>query len=238
MNAHWMSTIATTRSRPTWTLQLALLGLLVLLALAYEPLNHHIGGTHDLATSLDHQIPVISLFAIPYLVFLPLFWLLVLYALLTNRLFAQLALTAIVVYACSDVVFATFHTFAPRPHIGTGFLNELVHFIYSHDEPYNDLPSEHTSSAVMFGLYFFATRNSWRVPLALFALLVVASTLFVKQHTIAGAAGGVLLAILAWITVSRLYPTLFHAEAGVEQDRLRDDREQNPGRDLSKSSTS
>lgn len=227
-----------TRSRHMWMLQFTLLVVLVLVAYAYEPLNHHIGGTHDLVTTLDRQMPVIPIFAIPYIAFLPLFWLLVIYSLVTNRLFVQLVLTAIAVYTCSDVVFVTFHTFAPRPHIGTGFPNDLVRFIYAHDKPYNDLPSEHTSSAVMFALYFFAIRYRWRVPLAAFAFSVVASTLFVKQHTIAGASGGVLLAIVAWLVISRLRGRLLPTEASIEQYCLRNNREQYRSRDLSKSSPS
>lgn len=233
-----MSRLASPRSRHTWMVQLALLVVLVLVGLAYEPLNHHIGGTHDLATALDRDIPVIPIFAIPYIAFLPLFWLLVIYSLVTNRLFAQLALTAIAVYTFCDVVFVTFHTFAPRPHIGMGFQNDLVRFIYAHDEPYNDLPSEHTSSAVMFALYFFAVRYRWRALLAVFALSVVASTLLVKQHTIAGASSGVLLAIVAWLVISRLRGRLMPAEAGIEQYRLRNNREEYARRDLSKSSPS
>lgn len=238
MQARGTSVIASARSRRTLMFHCMLLVMLALAAWAYEPLNHHIGSTHNLATSVDRQIPVVPLFALPYLAFIPLFWLLTIYALITDRDFLQLCLTAILVYTCSDIVFVIFHTIAPRPHLGTGSLDQLVRFIYAHDEPYNDLPSEHVSSALMFGLYFFAVNSRWRIPLGLYALSVVASTLLVKQHTIAGASGGVLLAIAAWLIIRRALSTLARLETGVEQDRLRDDGKQYPGRNLRKGTAS
>lgn len=182
---------------------LILLAVLILVALAYFPLNSPTAHFHTLTTGLDRDIPLVPVFAIPYLVFFPLFWLAVLYSFITNRGFVQLALTAILVYACSDLVYAIFQTFAPRPDVTAGgLLPDLVRFIYAHDSPYNDLPSEHASSATILVLYSFAIRYRWRALVLVFSVVVISSTLLVKQHTIAGMLGGVSLAVVAWVAVS------------------------------------
>jgi len=182
---------------------LILLAALILVALAYFPLNSPTAHFHTLTTGLDRDIPVVPVFAIPYLVFFPLFWLVVLYSFITDHGFVQLALTTILVYICSDLAYAIFQTFAPRPHVAAGgLLPELVRFIYAHDSPYNDFPSEHASSATMLALYSFAIGYRWRALVLVFAVVVISSTLLVKQHTIAGMIGGVSLAVVAWIAVS------------------------------------
>ncbi len=194
------------------------------------PLNHS-SSPHVLTAALNREIPLVTPFAVPYIPFLPIFWLTVLYAYLSDRRFVLLAGTALVVYTASDIVYATFQTYVPRPHVGTGLFPDLVKFIYSHDHPYNDLPSEHASSATMLALYFFALRHKWRYLVAAGSLVVVLSTLFVKQHSVAGAAGGVVLAIVSWITVDRLIP-LLAAKSGVQQKRLYGDRQKDAGRKL------
>jgi hypothetical protein len=236
VTADTLRRLVSPRSPSIWTRQLILAAALIIVALGYLPLNHYFSDTHNLATAIDRKVPVVPVFAVPYIIFLPLFWLLLLYALLANRLFTLLATAALIVYGCSDLVFATFHTFAPRPHIGPGLLNELVHFVYKHDKPYNDLPSEHASSAVLFALYFYAVGSRrWSIPCAILAGLVVASTIFIKQHTIAGASGGVLLAVVAWGLVLQLRSGL---EATIEKDSLHDHREEYSGGKLRDSGTS
>ncbi|HTB48528.1 MAG TPA: phosphatase PAP2 family protein [Verrucomicrobiae bacterium] len=184
---------------------LVILVTLVLSSILYFPLNRHTHHGYILTTSLDKHIPFLPIFAIPYLLFLPLFWLTVIYALLKKRLFVQLALAAIVVYICSDLLYVLFQTFAPRPQlVGSSLAIQLMRFIYVHDRPFNDLPSGHTAAATLFGLYFLAIKHRWRVPLIALALVVIASTLFIKQHSIIGASGGVLLALISWFSVSHV----------------------------------
>ncbi|HEV2974515.1 MAG TPA: phosphatase PAP2 family protein [Solirubrobacteraceae bacterium] len=210
--------------------RITLLFALIVAAVAYLPLNRP-SNPHILTAALNREIPLVTPFAVPYIPFLPIFWVIVLYAYLTDRKFIQLACTALVVYIVSDITFATFQTYVPRPHIGGGLFPAMVGFIYSHDHPYNDLPSEHASSATMLALYFFALHHRWRYLIAIGSLIVVLSTLFVKQHSVAGAAGGVLLAVVSWIAVNQAR-RLSAAKSGVEQNRLNRNRQKNSGREL------
>jgi membrane-associated phospholipid phosphatase len=176
---------------------------LVLAAVAYWPLNRR-PHRRTLQVPADEAIPLVPIFAVPYLAFLPIYWLAVLDSCLRDRNFRQLADTAILVYGVSNLTYLFFQTHAPRPDTvpdkpGAG----LVRNIYSHDRPYCDFPSEHASQAVMFALHLHALRSPLRVPASGLSLTVLSATLLLKQHTIVGTAGGALLAPLVWALLLR-----------------------------------
>lgn len=172
-------------------------------ALLYLPLNHP-RGAHIVQTALDSHTPLVPVFAVPYLAFLPIFWLTLLAALFTQRRYRAFVITVIVVYCVSDVVYALYQTYVPRPSVeGGGPFNALVRFVYSNDHPYNDLPSEHASSATMFAAYLLAIGSRWRLAGCALAVGVVAATLLLHQHFIPGALAGVLLGALTSVIVYR-----------------------------------
>lgn len=178
-------------------------------ALSYEPLNQSTDHPHLVRTWVDMHIPFEPLFAVPYLLFLPIFWLVVVWALLRRVQFVQLALTLLLVFLVSDLVYLTFQTHVPRPtQVGHGLGPSLVRFIYSNDKPYNGLPSEHASMATIMALFLFVIRSKWRYVAVAFSLLVIASTFFVKQHFVLDAVAGIALAIAAFAVMFRLGPQL------------------------------
>lgn len=180
-----------------------LLLVVIAAAVAYLPLNHP-RGAHIVRISLDHDTPLVPIFALPYLGFLPIFWVTLLVAMLTQRRFRAFAVTVLFVYLVSDVVYALYQTHVPRPQVtGGGPFNDLVRFIYSSDHPYNDLPSEHASSATMFAAYLISIRSAWKVWGCVLAVAVVAATLLLHQHFIPGALSGVLLGGLTSLVVYR-----------------------------------
>jgi PAP2 superfamily len=171
-------------------------------ALSYFPLNHGSPHTHVLTESLNDDLPVVPLFAIPYIVFLPIFWIAVVYAFVKGRDFAVFALSIAFVYFVSSLVYALYPTYVPRPQHVTGFLSELVRYVYAHDHPYNDFPSEHASSAVLLAFYLWPRGRLLRGAGLILAGLVIPATMLIKQHSVAGAAGGVILATATWFALA------------------------------------
>lgn len=163
-------------------------------ALSYLPINRATHSGHILAGSLDSHIPLVPVFAIPYILFLPVFWAAVIYALITGRNFTRLAVSLIAVYLFSDLVYWLYPTMMPRSGTVHGFLSGWVRYIYDHDRVFCDLPSEHVASATIFAAYFWSFGRRVRLSAAVFAVLVIASTLFLKQHSIGGVIGGLVLA--------------------------------------------
>jgi hypothetical protein len=210
--------LLTNRSWHDW-----LLAIIVLIAaVLYFPLNHGPPHPHILTTALDGDIPLVPVFGFPYLVFLPVFWLTVAAAFLADRNFARFVIAVAIVYVVCDVIYAVYPTYMPRPQHVHGFLSGVVTYIYAHDHPYNDFPSGHTSSAALLALYLWPHR-SWRRRVGVaFALLVIPGTLLIKQHSIAGALGGVVLATFVWLVVPRTRVLLARLKPRVQQRGLHD----------------
>lgn len=173
---------------------IAMLGSLLL----YFPLDHTMAHTHSLATSFDTVLPVVPMFAVPYLLFWPVFWAAVLWAYWTGRGFRRLAFAGVVIYSCSAVVYVLYHTEAPRVEHITGLFAGLLRLVYAHDRPFNDFPSEHASSAVLLALYAWSARRLWRWAAVILAGIILAATVLLRQHTIVGMVGGAVLAAIVW----------------------------------------
>jgi len=198
-----------------------LLAFVVLVsALLYFPLNHGPPHPHILTTSLDGDLPVVPLFAIPYIVFLPIFWLTVVYAFIKGRDFAAFALAIAFVYLASDLAYALYPTYMPRPHHVAGFLSELVRYVYAHDRAYNDFPSEHAGSAVLLALYLWPRSRLLRGAGLILAGLVIPATVLIKQHSVASAAGGVILATTAWFALAHARHHLTRPTNSSQRNRV------------------
>ena len=85
----------------------------------------------------------------------------------------------------------------------TGFGSGLLKLIYSFDRPTNLLPSMHCFVSVMVALPLFTRYSGARAWLkwgsALYALLVCASTVLIRQHVFADVWTGILDAALSWL---------------------------------------
>jgi membrane-associated phospholipid phosphatase len=107
-------------------------------------------------------------------------------------------LALLLAFAASDVIFTIYPTYAPRPSEVSGFGASWLRYVYRHDNPYNDFPSEHAASAVLLIYYASTFRRRPRVVLSIAAVTVIVSTVLLKQHTLAGAVGGVVLGVISW----------------------------------------
>lgn len=174
-----------------------LLITLILVLLLYFVVDRPIGKTHVVSTKLDSHIPLIEAFAIPYLLFLPMFIGTILYAYIAGKEFEPLAESIIIAYALSYVFYVVYQTHVPRPKlIGHDFYTNLVRWIYAHDKPYNCLPSTHSSGATILAVYYITVCGGIGWLAAIFCLVIVISTLLVKQHYILDAISGVALGLI------------------------------------------
>ncbi len=177
----------------------AALLLLAFVALAvYYPLNRRAGSDHVLATALDRALPFIPVFAVPYLLFLIVLPVALLAGLRGRHDITRVAVALIMVFVVSDIVFFVYPTYAPRPARVNGLASGLLRWIYRHDAPLNDFPSEHVASAYIFAQYMSGWRGFVRVAGLVLAALTTVATVLIRQHTLLGATGGLVLGALAW----------------------------------------
>jgi hypothetical protein len=175
---------------------------------------------YDLTTSFDKIVPFQTGWVYIYLVCY-LFW--VINYIMTARIhrddkiaFYRFVAADMLSRLVCAVFFIGFPTTNTRPAVtGTGLADRLMSLVYSIDQPTNLFPSIH---CLVSWLCFVGIRNSKKVPLwyktfsCVFALLVVASTQFTKQHYIADAAAGIFLAEILYLLSqkTRIYMPVMH----------------------------
>lgn len=164
-------------------------------SLIYDPLNH---GPYRifLRTPLDDAIPVVSAFVIPYVSLRPfLYGSLALFLLFRVRVYRSAALSMIVVFVVSYVFYFFLQSFIERPTLtGDDALTAMIREVYAGDAPFNDFPSLHASLSTLVAVHWLRVSGRFGIPVAIWAALIVLSTIFVKQHYVADMVAGAGLA--------------------------------------------
>ncbi len=114
-------------------------------------------------------------------------------------------LSLLLIEVVSFLFFALYPTTMTRAEItGTDIFSKFTVFIYQIDTPLNLFPSLHCSISwfCFRGLFGGSTSKSYRVFSCIFAILICASTLLVKQHVFLDTISGLVLAEMSlWIFV-------------------------------------
>ena len=147
---------------------------------------------HAVDNSWDRAIPFVPVFILVYLtgyffMFLP--------SLLVKdyELFKRGALSLAFILTISYICFILYPVKVNRPELaGQSVWTPIFGLLRSVDGPYNGLPSLHVSLAIISALICYAYRPRY-IWLVVWALLIAASVLFVKQHTIWDVVTGLLL---------------------------------------------
>jgi membrane-associated phospholipid phosphatase len=171
------------------------------------------GSGYNLATALDYAIPFVPETAIFYIyLFYPLTGLTMVYfGFVEYKKGIPLGLSLVIINAIAIVFYVVFpvSTFWYRQdllsHPLTGnFWADQVYNVYSNDTSFNCFPSLHAAvSAIIAYTWFRYSKirpnkitKVLAVLMTLIALMIVLSTLFVKQHYIADEIFGVALALV------------------------------------------
>ncbi|MCG7381741.1 phosphatase PAP2 family protein [Paenibacillus sp. ACRRY] len=176
-----------------WASLLCLLAIPVL-NIFYGILNKAGDRVFSLETSFDHLIPFAPIFVIPYLLWYPFITgVLVLLAFKNRRTYFQTLIALCSGLIISYICFASFQTGIQRPevHSEKGILSQLISLVYKTDQPYNCFPSIHvlTSYLMLRGSRVF-NRYAWAL-VTVISILIILSTVFVKQHVVLDILGGI-----------------------------------------------
>ncbi|HVC41064.1 MAG TPA: phosphatase PAP2 family protein [Candidatus Saccharimonadales bacterium] len=163
--------------------------------LIYDLLNHGPNRIF-LETPLDRALPVVPIFAIPYISLIPYIGVsLLLFLFFRVRVYRSAALTMIIVWFISYAFYFFLQSYIARPHInGSDPFSGMIRTIYASDQPYNDFPSLHTSLSMIIAIHWWRFDRRIGIAAAIWTALIVASTVLVKQHYLADVAGGLVLA--------------------------------------------
>jgi membrane-associated phospholipid phosphatase len=189
-----------------WGIAVSLLLIPAILGtnLIYDSLNHGPNRIF-LETPLDRALPVVPIFAIPYVSLIPYIGVsLVAFLFFRVRVYRSAALTMIIVWFISYAFYFFLQSYIARPAItGTDPFSAMVRSIYAADQPYNDFPSLHTSLSTIIAIHWWRLDRRIGIPAAIWTAFIVASTVLIKQHYFADVAFGLLLAGVTSLIVTR-----------------------------------
>jgi membrane-associated phospholipid phosphatase len=176
-------------------LDLALVVAVLATNALYGVLNHGPNRIF-LRTGVDLSIPVVPVFAIPYLSLIPFVGAsLLAMMLLAARIYRSAAFAMIAAWLVSYAFFFFLQSYVDRPAVtGSDPFSSLVRTIYASDAPYNDFPSLHTSLSMIIAVHWWHIDRRIGVPVAVWTALIVASTMLVHQHYVADVAMGIVVA--------------------------------------------
>jgi|HigsolmetaAR203D_1030402.scaffolds.fasta_scaffold00860_9 membrane-associated phospholipid phosphatase len=187
------------------------LHLLAVLSIAGQGLIYMLIGalvsihrsTVPINSSIDDRIPFLSGFVISYAAWMVILYIAFIYLGLTNRsLYWRSIITYNIAVMISNFIFIVFPTYMPRPDItGSDIFSKLVLFIYNNDEPVNCFPSIHCLTTYLLIITMHRHKLFAVVPrllISLFLWSIIASTIFIKQHALVDAIGGIALAEITY----------------------------------------
>ncbi len=158
---------------------------------------------YDFTLEFDRAVPFVPQWVYIYLVCY-LFWIVnyIMSARFGKERFYRFAAADLSSRVVCLIFFVLLPTTNIRPEVvGSGAAQDLVRWLYTADQPVNLFPSIH---CLVSWFCFIAIRGRREIPRwyrifsCIFALAVIASTQFTKQHYIVDAIGGVFLAEFAW----------------------------------------
>lgn len=170
----------------------------------YDITNHATSNVHILVTPLDKLVPFVPQFIVIYNSLEPVIYISLLFFFIFHpRIFSALSLSMITLFLVSNFVYVVFQTYVPRPEISLGsnyFTNQVVK-LYQSDNPYNCFPSLHCGTSALVATVWFV-KKKYRViayAILVWAILIILSTQFLKQHVIADIIGAPLAVFIFFV---------------------------------------
>lgn len=167
----------------------------------YFLLNHG-PAVWNLQTSLDAALPVVPPFVIPYVSLDPLvYFTLIVFLLFRTKVFQSAGLSMLAAFLISYLFYYFFQTEVIRPTLaGSDVFSRMIRDVYAGDNPFNDFPSLHTSVSTILAIHWIRFDRRAGIVASIWAVLIIASTILVKQHYLADLVGGLLLGVGAsWL---------------------------------------
>lgn len=173
----------------------------------------------DFAIALDKQIPLVPAFVWIYM----LAYVMPVVPLIVTDNWSRFALGTIAFLIANITAFACYFLLPvslPHPILGTTLSERVLAVIYAHDfsPSANKLPSMHVIASwlMCFMCWRQGLGKSLEIAIAVMAVLISISTLFVKQHLIIDVVAAILWACSSWYIAKWLYSRSLGADGDVQ----------------------
>lgn len=181
----------------------------IVVLLGYQLLNLTTAPRHYMHHPIDDYIPFVPIMVIPYILWYFLITVSLIYLGFTCKQdFYRLALF---IFGGTTICFIIYYFFPNgqnlRPLItNTDIFSKMISLIYSIDKPTNSAPSIHVldTMAVFFALKKNKKLNkikSIQISSTIITILIIMSTVMIKQHSILDVIYGLLLSFVLYFTI-------------------------------------
>ncbi len=165
---------------------------------------------HDLASYFDRLIPFVEVFIIPYLSWflLQAAWVIVLFfydreaydKLVTMLMFGM------TIFLVVSTIYPTSLTLRPWHIARDNMFVDMVRWLWSIDTSTNVWPSIHVYNTTALMITLFTTKDRRlirrvRIPMFIWCVLIILSTMFLKQHSVGDVLSGLALAGVGYLSV-------------------------------------
>lgn len=182
----------------------------VVYVMIFNYLEHRVVfGYHVVHTVLDDYIPFCEYFIVPYLLWFPYMFLSVIYFIFWNDnkqeyycLIKNLCM-GMTIFLIVSFVYPNGHVLRPVTFEQDNIFISMVQWLYSKDTPTNILPSIHVfnSIAIYMGISTcrkLRNKKLIRYTALLLTILIVLSTMFLKQHSVVDVCLGATLSLAGY----------------------------------------
>lgn len=177
-----------------------------------------ISGYHVIYSPLDSMIPFCEVFIVPYLLWFPYLFLTVLYFIFINKdkaeyyRFSLNLMLGMTIFIFVSLLYPNIQHLRPLVMPRDNIFTDAVRILYKVDTPTNILPSIHVYHSIACYIAIAdakVLRKNRFIQMGAFILmvLVVLSTMFLKQHSIIDVSMGTTLSVLGYL--------LFYQQAEV-----------------------
>ncbi|MFS8130869.1 MAG: phosphatase PAP2 family protein, partial [Candidatus Dojkabacteria bacterium] len=152
-------------------------------------------------------IPLTPIFVIPYLLAIFSWLITIIYVNLWQKKSAAINFDIKLIAAgiLSSVIYLVIPTFVNRVVVnGNDIFSNILKAIYSNDESFSAAPSGHTFYTVLCLITLNKLLPKYKVLWFAIAILIILSTLFIKQHNILDAVLGILFALIISFLVDKI----------------------------------
>lgn len=178
----------------------------------YKIFNNTLVPEYYMHSFIDDYIPFVKQMVIPYtLWYFYIIFALIYFGFFESQSFIDLCMFMFMGMTICFIIFAMFPNGQNlRPNIEvTDFFTRTINKIYIADNPTNSLPSMHVLNAIAVHCAVIKSKKlskvKWIAPISLVLMILIsASTVFVKQHSILDAFAGAILAFTMYVLIYKL----------------------------------
>lgn len=189
-------------------------GILYMLCFSYlENINQMGPDIHVIESKLDHYIPFCEYFVIPYMLWFIYISAPVIYFIFTDKsdyyhlvVFLAIGMTIFIIVS---YVFPNGQSLRPTQFDRDNIFVDMVRMLYHTDTSTNILPSIHVFNSI--GVHIAIARSKqlrkykWvQIGSFILMILIILSTMFLKQHSIIDVISGIMLAVICYIVVYKI----------------------------------